>query len=38
MMQKYHLIRAIGNVIQNAIEYNSIGASVTIEGSMTDIG
>lgn len=38
VMQKYHLIRAIGNVIQNAIEYTSIGGSVTIEGSMTDNG
>ncbi len=38
MMQKHHLIRAIGNVIQNAIEYTSIGGSVTVEGSMIDNG
>ncbi len=38
MMQKHHLIRAIGNVIQNAIEYTSKEGVVTIDGFMTEEG
>ena len=37
-MQKHHLFRAIGNVVQNAIEYTPKGGTVTIEGSMLEDG
>ena len=37
-MQKHHLLRAIGNVVQNAIEYTPKGGNVTVEGTMTEDG
>ena len=37
-MQKHHLLRAIGNVVQNAIEYTPKDGTVTVEGSMLEDG
>lgn len=37
-MQKHHLLRAIGNVVQNAIEYTPEGGTVEIQSSMTEDG
>lgn len=37
-IQKEHLCRAMGNIIQNAIEYTSEGGNVLVEGDMTDDG
>ena len=37
-IQKGHLLRALGNVVQNAIEHTPAGGSVHLEGSMTDGG
>lgn len=37
-MQKHHLLRALGNVVQNAMEYTQEGGTVTIEGSMIEGG
>lgn len=35
-IQKDHLLRALGNVVQNAIEHTPAGRCVYLEGSMTD--
>ncbi len=37
-IQKSHLLRALGNVVQNAIEYTPAGGNVYLEGSMVDGG
>ncbi len=37
-MQEHHLNRAVGNVIQNAIEHTPEGGTVTVTGSMLDHG
>lgn len=37
-VQKHHLLRAMGNVLQNAIEYTKEGGVVTVEGSMVEGG
>ena len=37
-IQKEHLLRALGNVVQNAIEHTPAGKNVYLEGSMTDNG
>ncbi|WP_312939933.1 HAMP domain-containing sensor histidine kinase [Oscillibacter sp.] len=37
-IQKSHLLRALGNVVQNAIEHTSRGGNVHLEGSMEDDG
>ena len=37
-MQEHHLSRAVGNVIQNAIEHTKKGGTVTVAGSMLDHG
>ena len=37
-IQKERLLRALGNVVQNAIEYTPAGGNVYLEGSMTDGG
>lgn len=37
-IQKDHLLRALGNVVQNAIEHTPAGGNVQLEGSMTDGG
>ena len=37
-IQKHHLLRAIGNVVQNAIEYTPEGGTVTVKGSMVEGG
>lgn len=37
-MQKHHLLRAIGNVVQNAMEYTPKGGTVTVEGTMLEDG
>lgn len=37
-IQKDHLLRALGNVVQNAIEYTPAGGNVYLEGSMVDGG
>lgn len=37
-MQKNHLLRALGNVVQNAIEHTPEGGNVYLEGSMTANG
>lgn len=38
LMQKHHLLRAIGNVVLNAIEYTKEGGSVSVEGGMVEDG
>ncbi len=38
LIQEHHLSRAIGNVIQNAIEHTPEGGTVTVTGSMLDAG
>ena len=37
-IQKDHLLRALGNVVQNAIEHTPAGGNVYLEGSMADGG
>ncbi|MEK8211264.1 ATP-binding protein [Paenibacillus sp. FSL L8-0463] len=37
-IQKDHLLRALGNVVQNAIEHTPAGGKVCLEGSMIDGG
>lgn len=37
-IQKDHLLRALGNVVQNAIEHTPVGGNVYLEGSMVDGG
>lgn len=37
-IQKTHLIRALGNVVQNAIEHTLVGGNVYLEGSMEESG
>ncbi len=37
-MQKHHLLRAIGNVVQNAVEYTPGGGTVTLEGTTVEDG
>ncbi|MBI4857772.1 MAG: HAMP domain-containing histidine kinase [Acetobacterium woodii] len=37
-IQKDHLLRALGNVVQNAIEHTPAGKNVYLEGSMVDGG
>ena len=37
-MQKSHLLRAMGNVVQNAVEYTPKGGTVALEGTMTEDG
>ncbi len=37
-VQKDHLLRALGNVVQNAIEHSPVGRSVYLTGSMADSG
>ncbi len=37
-MQRHHLLRAIGNVVQNAVEYTPEGGTVTLEGTMVEDG
>lgn len=37
-IQKYRLLRALGNVAQNAIEHTPSGGNVYLEGSMVDGG
>lgn len=37
-IQKDHLLRALGNVVQNAIEHTPAGGNVYLEGSMVDGG
>ena len=37
-IQKEHLLRALGNVVQNAIEHTPAGKNVYFEGSMTENG
>lgn len=37
-IQKDHLLRALGNVVQNAIEHTSAGGNVYLKGSMADGG
>lgn len=37
-IQKDHLLRALGNVVQNAIEHTPTGGNVYLEGSMVDDG
>ena len=37
-MQKDHLMRAIGNVVQNAVEYTKYNGTVAITGSITENG
>lgn len=37
-IQKDHLLRALGNVVQNAIEHTPAGGHVYFEGSMVDDG
>nr|WP_243167864.1 ATP-binding protein [Anaerocolumna cellulosilytica] len=38
VIQKAHLLRAFGNVVQNAIEHTPAGGNVYMEGSMVDGG
>ncbi len=37
-VQKHHLLRGIGNVIQNAMEFTPEGGTVVLEGSLTEGG
>ena len=37
-IQKDHLLRALGNVVQNAIEHSPVGGNVYLTGSMADGG
>jgi signal transduction histidine kinase len=37
-VQKDHLLRALGNVVQNAIEHSPVGGNVYLTGSMADGG
>ncbi len=37
-IQKEHLLRALSNIVQNAIEYTPSGRNVYLEGSMTEDG
>ena len=37
-MQRHHLLRAIGNVVQNAVEYTPEGGTVTLEGTIVEDG
>ena len=37
-LKKAHLLRALGNVVQNAIEHTPLGRNVYLEGSMIDGG
>lgn len=37
-IQKDHLLRAFGNVVQNAMEHTPVGGNVYLEGSMVDGG
>ncbi len=37
-MQKHHLLRAVGNVVQNAVEHSPEGGTVTIESGMSESG
>lgn len=37
-LQKDHMLRALGNVVQNAIEYTPAGGCVHLEGRMTENG
>ncbi len=37
-VQKEHLLRALGNVVQNAIEHSPVGGNVYLTGSMADGG
>ncbi|MBS6762634.1 MAG: sensor histidine kinase [Clostridium sp.] len=37
-MQKEHLLRALGNVVQNAIEHTPEGGTVYLQGGMGDAG
>ncbi|MFA9378246.1 MAG: sensor histidine kinase [Lachnotalea sp.] len=38
VIQKDHLLRALGNVVQNAIEHTPMGGTVYLEGRMVDGG
>ena len=37
-IQRDHLLRALGNVVQNAIEHSPVGGNVYLTGSMADGG
>ena len=37
-VQKDHLLRALGNVVQNAIEHSTVGGNVYLTGSIADGG
>lgn len=37
-MQKEHMVRALGNVVQNAIEHTPAGGSVIVDGNLADDG